>query len=47
VKDQVADLYLKVRSDGGRFFIDDFGACYKGDETGGPLNLFVWFQIKG
>jgi hypothetical protein len=46
VIDQVADLLLKVRGDGGRFFIDDFGACYKSDEIGGPLNLFVFFEIK-
>ena len=45
VIDRIADLYLKVRGDGGRFFIDDFGACYKDDEIRAPLNLFVMFEI--
>jgi hypothetical protein len=46
VIDQVADLLVKVRSDGGRFFIDDFGAFYKDDKIGADLNLFVLFEIK-
>jgi hypothetical protein len=45
VIDEVAKLYRKERAEGGRFFIDDRCACYKGDEVGGPLNLFVFFEI--
>jgi hypothetical protein len=46
VIDEVARFYLKVRSDGGRFFIDDLGASHKSDEIGGPLNLFVFFEFR-
>jgi hypothetical protein len=46
VVDQVADLSLRARSNGGRFFIDDFGAFYKDDEVGGACNLFVLFELK-
>jgi hypothetical protein len=46
VIDELANLYRKERAEGGRFFIDDRGACYKGDEVGGPLNLFVLFEIE-
>lgn len=45
VIDKVADIYLSVRSDGGRFFINDDFACYKGDTVGDPLNVFVMFNI--
>ena len=46
VIDEVADFYLKVRNDGGRFFIDDLGAYYKNADIGEGLNLFVWFRIS-
>jgi len=45
VIDQVADIYLTVRSDGGRFFIDDNWACYKSENVGDPLTVFVFFKI--
>jgi hypothetical protein len=45
VIDKVADIYLKVRSDGGRFFIDDQLACYKGETVGDKSTVFVIFQI--
>ena len=44
--DEVSDFYLKVRNDGGRFFIDDLGAYYKNADIGEGLNLFVWFRIS-
>ena len=46
VIDEVADFYLKVRNDCGRFFIDDLGAYYKNADIGEGLNLFVWFRIS-
>jgi len=42
--DEVADFYLKVRNDGGRFFIDDLGAYYKNADIGEGLNLFRLVQ---
>jgi hypothetical protein len=45
VIDQVADIYRTVRSDGGRFFIEDNWACHKGDAVGDPLTVFVVFKI--
>jgi hypothetical protein len=45
VIDQVANIYLTVRSDGGRFFIDDDFGCYKGENVGDPLTVFVTFKI--
>ena len=45
VIDKVADIYLKVRSDGGRLFIDDQLACYKGETVGDEPTVFVIFQI--
>jgi hypothetical protein len=43
VIDEVADIFVKVRSDGGRFFIGDSGAVYR-DEAG-CYKAFVQFQI--
>jgi hypothetical protein len=45
VIDEVADRYLSLRSDGGRFFVDDRHAFYKGPELGDAYNLIVIFTI--
>jgi hypothetical protein len=45
VIDEVAKRYLKLRSDGGRFFIHDKLAFYKGPAVGDPRHLIVIFKI--
>jgi hypothetical protein len=45
VIDKVTEIYRKVRSDGGRFFIDEQLACYKGGAVGDEATVFVVFQI--
>jgi len=45
VIDEVADRYLKLRTDGGRFFIDDRLAFYKGAEIRDAYNPIVIFKI--
>ena len=45
VIDEVADRYLSLRSDGGRFFVDDKHAFYKGPGIGDAYNLIVIFTI--
>ena len=45
VVDQVADLYLEERPEGGRFFIDLQGAHWK--RLNGDLMTFVHFRVVG
>jgi hypothetical protein len=44
VIDQAADIYLGIRSEGGRFFINDKCALYR-DEGVGGLRVIAAFQI--
>jgi hypothetical protein len=44
VIDQVADIYLRIRSEGGRFFVSDEGALYW-DEVVGGKRVIAFFQI--
>jgi hypothetical protein len=44
--DAIGDTYLKQRSEGGRFFIDDQLACYNDSkELKAGKNVFVTFEI--
>ena len=45
IVDEVARLYLRLRADGGRFFIDDFGAWHKSEQGNDVPNPFVYFQM--
>jgi hypothetical protein len=47
IVDAVANAYLSVRSEGGRFFIDERGAFHKTEDLGAPEVQFVQFQISG
>jgi hypothetical protein len=42
--DAVADGFLSIRPEGGRFFIDERGAFYKSEHVGDPGAPFVPFQ---
>ncbi|HVU47574.1 MAG TPA: hypothetical protein VHD85_15695 [Terracidiphilus sp.] len=43
--DQIADIYLTVREEGGRFFIDDKGAFWK--KMGNKLVQFAHWNFDG
>jgi RNase P subunit RPR2 len=47
ILDAVADAYISVRPEGGRFFIGERGAFYKTEDLGGPEEPFMQFQISG
>ena len=46
--DAVAAIYrLKVRPEGGRFFIDEHGAFYKNEDEASPPIQFITFEVQG
>lgn len=44
--DTIADIYLEVRPEGGRFFIDSTGAFYKDEAANLNLPPFVVFRHR-
>jgi hypothetical protein len=43
--DEIADEYLRVKSDAGAFFIDQGGVFYKSSQLKGPTQRFIVFEI--
>ena len=44
--DEIADEYLRVRSEGGAFFVDQKGVFYRRNERKAPKEWFIAFEIR-